>query len=78
MYWIGSTKESALMVVFASINNSKTYCRILNGEVWQLFYATSNSESISNSESYIDLLKNPSGFQWFSEYSEKGVRLFMV
>ena len=44
--------------------------------MWQLFYATSNSESILNTESYIDLLKNPTGFKWFSEYSEDGRSLF--
>lgn len=65
------------MVVSISVDHSQTYCRVLNGEVWQLFYATSNSESISNSESYIDLLKNPAGFQWFSEYSEEGGSLFV-
>ena len=66
------------MVVSILTDHIKTYCRVLNGEVWQLFYATSNSESISNSESYIDLLKNPTGFQWFSEYSEEGGSLFVV
>ena len=66
------------MVVSILTDHTKTYCRVLNGEVWQLFYATSNSGSISNSESYIDLLKNPTGFQWFSEYSEEGRSLFVV
>lgn len=66
------------MVVSILTDQIKTYCRVLNGEVWQLFYATSNSGSISNSESYIDLLKNPAGFQWFSEYSEEGRSLLVV
>ena len=40
--------------------------------MWQLFYATSNSETIRDRKSYVDWLQNANGFALLDDDACKG------